>query len=88
MSKTPVKKDKSFTGKYRQKSIVSNKFIEVFDKLKREGVFAEYGDFCVQYGYDGKIMSNIANGRSDVPLKLLWAMVVDYGIDANVFFDV
>ena len=39
-------------------------------------------------GYEIDVMSNIAAGKQEVPTILLWAMIVEYGVDANFLFDI
>lgn len=77
-----------FIGDFKEKNIVSHKFIEAYNKLKQKGVFNAYEDFAMQYGYGKEVMTKIATGIQEVPMILLWAMVVDYGIDANFFFGI
>ena len=88
MAKDNKKKSKKFTGDFKEKNIVSHKFIEAYNKLKQKGIFNTYDDFAMQYGYGKEVMTKIATGIQEVPMILLWAMVVDYGIDANFFFGI
>ena len=84
MSKKTVKK---FTGDFKEKSIVAHKFIEAYNKLKQKGIINGYKDITGKYGYEIDVMSNIAAGKQEVPAILLWAMIVEYGVDANFLFD-
>ena len=88
MAKKKIKNAKDFTGDFREKSIVSHKFMEAFNKLKQQGTFKSYDEFAKKYGYDRVVMANVATGRQEVPIILLWGMIIDYGIDANFFFEV
>lgn len=84
-----VKKSaKKFTGDFKEKSIVAHKFIEAYNKLKQKGVTQGYKDITEKYGYEIDVMSNIATGKQEVPVILLWALVIDYGVDANFLFDI
>lgn len=85
MAKKAVKK---FTGDFKEKSIVAHKFIEAYNKLKQKGIIQGYRDITEKYGYESDVMSNIASGKQEVPVILLWALVVEYGVEANFFFDV
>lgn len=82
------KKNKKFTGEFKEKSIVSHRFIEAYNKLKQKGKVSGYRDITEKYGYEIDVMSNIAAGKQEVPMILLWMMVVEYGINANFFFDI
>lgn len=82
------KSAKKFTGDFKEKSIVAHKFIEAYNKLKQKGVIQGYRDLAEKYGYEIDVMSNIATGKQEVPVILLWALVIDYGVDANFFFDI
>lgn len=82
------KASKKFTGDFKEKSIVSHKFVEAYNKLKQQGLIHSYRDITEKYGYEIDVMSNIASGKQEVPTILLWAMVTEYGIDANFLFDV
>ncbi|MBS1635415.1 MAG: hypothetical protein JST26_05785 [Bacteroidetes bacterium] len=86
MAKKGKKKANQFTGDYKEKNLVSHKFIEAFNKLKQRGVFDTYEDFSLEYGYGADVMAKIAGGVQDVPLILLWAMVDKYGVNADFFF--
>lgn len=86
MAKTKKNKKSSFLGDFREKNLVSHRFIEAYNKLKQKGVFDTYEDFCSPYGYTRQTMAKIAAGTHEVPAMLLWAMVEDYGVDANFFF--
>lgn len=88
MAKNNKKKSEKFIGDFKEKNIVSHKFIEAYNKLKQKGVFNTYEDFSMQYGYGKEVMTKIATGVQEVPMILLWAMVADYGVDANFFFDI
>jgi len=81
------KKGNNFTGDFKEKSIVSHRFMEAFNKLKQQGKFKSYDEFAKEYGYDRVVMANVATGRQEVPMILLWALVVDYGVNANFLFD-
>jgi hypothetical protein len=81
------KKVKKFTGDFKEKSIVAHKFIEAYNKLKQKGLVDSYKDITEKYGYEIDVMSNIAAGKQDVPMILLWALVMEYGVDANFLFD-
>jgi len=85
MAKKAVKK---FTGDFKEKSIVAHKFIESYNKLKQKGLVDSYRDITEKYGYEIDVMSNIAAGKQEVPTILLWAMIVEYGVDANFLFDI
>ncbi|MGQ0827870.1 MAG: hypothetical protein ACT4ON_05705 [Bacteroidota bacterium] len=87
MAKVKQKKSK-FTGDFKEKNIVSHKFIEAYNKLKQKGVFNTYDDFSVQYGYGKEVMTKIATGIQEVPMILLWAMIIDYGVNPGFFFDI
>ena len=84
MAKKTVKK---FTGDFKEKSILSHKFIEAYNKLKQKGVLHSYKDITETYGYEIDVMSNIAAGKQEVPAILLWALVTEYGVDANFLFN-
>jgi len=86
MGKGKTKTTDHFLGDFREKNYICHRFIEAFNKLKQQGVFSSYEDFSMPYGYDRAVMAKIASGTQDVPLMLLWAMVIDYGVDANFFF--
>ncbi|MBI2723387.1 MAG: hypothetical protein HYX39_14530 [Bacteroidetes bacterium] len=88
MAKDNKKKSKKFTGDFKEKNIVSHKFIEAYNKLKQKGVFNTYDDFAVQYGYGKEVMTKIATGVQEVPMILLWAMITDYGVNPGFFFDI
>lgn len=88
MAKDIKKKSKKFTGDFKEKNIVSHKFIEAYNKLKQKGVFDTYDDFAVQYGYGKEVMTKIATGVQEVPMILLWAMIIDYGVNPGFFFDI
>ncbi|MDO9000964.1 MAG: hypothetical protein Q7W45_14450 [Bacteroidota bacterium] len=88
MAKDIKKKSKKFTGDFKEKNIVSHKFIEAYNKLKQKGVFDTYDDFAVQYGYGKVVMTKIATGVQEVPMILLWAMIIDYGVNPGFFFDI
>ncbi|MDO9184505.1 MAG: hypothetical protein Q7W13_00725 [Bacteroidia bacterium] len=88
MAKDNKKKSKKFTGDFKEKNIVSHKFIEAYNKLKQKGVFNTYDDFAVQYGYGKEVMTKIATGVQEVPMILLWAMIIDYGVNPGFFFDI
>lgn len=88
MAKDNKKKSKKFTGDFKEKNIVSHKFIEAYNKLKQKGVFDTYDDFAVQYGYGKEVMTKIATGVQEVPMILLWAMITDYGVNPGFFFDI
>ena len=81
------KKVKKFTGDFKEKSIVAHKFMEAYNKLKQKGLVDSYKDITEKYGYEIDVMSNIATGKQDVPMILLWALVMEYGVDANFLFD-
>ena len=85
MTKKTVKK---FTGSYKEKSIVAHKFIEAYNKLKQRGKLDGYKDLTEKYGYEIDVMSNIASGKQEVPTILLWALVNEYGVNANFLFDI
>lgn len=86
MSKKKTKTADQFLGDFKEKNYICHRFIEAYNKLKQQGVFSSYDDFSKPYGYDRVVMAKIASGTQDVPGLLLWAMVVDYGVDANFFF--
>lgn len=88
MAKKKIKNAKDFAGDFREKSIVSHRFMEAYNKLKQKGEFDSYDDFAGSYGYGKDVMANIATGRQEVPIILLWGMIVDYGVDANFFFEI
>ncbi len=88
MAKDDKKKSKKFTGDFKEKNIVSHKFIEAYNKLKQKGIFNTYDDFAVQYGYGKEVMTKIATGVQEVPMILLWAMIIDYGVNPGFFFDI
>ena len=87
MAKKSIKNPNKFTGDFREKSIVGHKFMEAYNKLKQKGEFDNYDDFAGKYGYGKDVMANIATGRQEVPMILLWAMAVECGVDANFLFD-
>lgn len=84
MAKKTIKK---FTGDFRERSVVAHRFIEAYNKLKQKGIISGYKDITEKYGYEIDVMSNIATGKQEVPTILLWAMIVEYGVDANFLFD-
>lgn len=88
MAKRKKKKSLKFTGDFKEKNIVCHKFIEAYNKLKQQGEFDTYDDFVVQYGYGKEVMTKIATGVQDVPMILLWAMIIDYGVNPGFFFDI
>lgn len=86
MTKSKKNSKNSFLGDFREKNLVSHRFIEAYNKLKQKSVFNTYEDFCAPYGYTRQTMAKIAAGTHEVPAMLLWAMVEDYGVNANFFF--
>ena len=86
MSKSKKNKANQFLGDFKEKNFVSHRFIEAYNKLKQQCVFSSYEDFSGKYGYGKEVITKIASGVQDVPTILLWAMVVDYGVNANFFF--
>lgn len=88
MAKDNKKKSKKFIGDFKEKNIVSHKFIEAYNKLKQNGIFNTYDDFALQYGYGKEVMTKIATGVQEVPMILLWAMITDYGVNPGFFFDI
>lgn len=86
MAKSKQQSKSSFLGEFKEKNLVSHRLIEAFNKMKQKGIFDTYEDFCAPYGYPRQTMSKIANGTHEAPAILLWAMVEDYGVDANFFF--
>jgi hypothetical protein len=87
MAKSKTNTKSPFLGDFKEKNFVSHRFIEAYNKLKQLGVFSSYEDFSAPYGYGKDVMAKIATGVQDVPTILLWAMVTDYGVDANFFFN-
>lgn len=82
------KATKKYAGNYKEKSIVAHRFMEAYAKLKQKRVIKNYKDIAEKFGYDADVISNIASGKQEVPLVLIWGMVVEYGVDANFLFDV
>jgi|GEM_PF-4244680 len=87
MTKSKQHSKSSFLGDFKEKNLVSHRFIEAFNKMKQKGIFDTYEDFCAPYGYTRQTMAKIAAGTHEAPAILLWAMVEEYGVDANFFFN-
>lgn len=81
------KSTKKYTGDFKEKSIVAHKFMEAYNKLKQKKVLSSYKDITEKYGYEIDVMSNIASGKQEVPTILLWALINDFGVNANFLFD-
>lgn len=69
-----------------EKTIISAQFIKVIDRLIADGKFDDYKSFAEYYGYAKSLIAHIRSGRQDVPVELLYDVVLDWKINPYFVF--
>lgn len=69
-----------------EKTIISAQFVKVVDKLIADRKFDDYKSFAEYYGYAKSLIAHIRSGRQDVPVELLYEVVLDWKINPGFLF--
>lgn len=69
-----------------EKTIISGQFVKVVDRLIADRKFDDYKSFAEYYGYAKSLMAHIRSGRQDVPVELLYEVVLDWKINPGFVF--
>ena len=71
-----------------EKSVISAQFVKVVDKLITDRKFDDYKSFAEYYGYAKSLIAHIRSGRQDVPVELLYDVVLDWKINPYFVFGI
>ena len=69
-----------------EKSVISAQFVKVVDRLIADKKFDDYKSFAEYYGYAKSLIAHIRSGRQDVPIELLYEVVLDWKINPYFVF--
>jgi len=70
-----------------EQSLVSKRFVEIFDKLKEMKAFKTQSEFAEKVDFSTQSLTEILKGRRDVTIELLRKLFITYKVRPSFIFD-